>query len=219
MFWYVFKRGGGLAAFLALMGCVALFVALFPNNFSEARIIDGTVTQLEKNEARSANGTANTTFYVTVTMPGARHREAVSGRFFNELVEGQIIPVKVVDTTPVKYLLDEQNNFWSWIAASALAALCLAAALLLGRLGWKTGRQEWRLRTHGVETRAEIMGANKDMIPKIRVSYTANDGLPREIDRPSPANVEIGQITTVIYDPEHPEVAMLATELGLVKTA
>lgn len=150
MIWLAFKRGVGLAIILALAGIAALFAGTGQSGdaarFADARVIDATVTRLDKSQ-RQQSGSTSTTFRVFVSTPTGPHLEDVSGRFFNTLSEGQSVPLRVLDSSDgPEYLLDPGR-----LRASATWALILGPLLLLSAIA---------LSVHAIRTaRAEHRGA------------------------------------------------------------
>jgi hypothetical protein len=214
MFWYAIKRGLGLGIVLGVIGLVAITAGVSQNTlsdeFRQAETVTGTVTRLERLE-RAQGGSTSVTWRVTVTVPGGQHREQVSGRFFDTLEEGQSIPVQRLDGTPPQYRIEPARLAASSFWAIGLGVVASFGGGLLGRFGWRTGRDEWRLATHGVPVRGEVVALSDAIVPKLTFAYQDGAGTRHEVSVPrTKGDWQIGQDIEVLYDPERPGVARLA---------
>ena len=212
------KRGGGLAIFFGLMAMVALYAGMGQgeqaDEFSNAPVVEGRVTDLETSK-RLQSGSTSINYYVTVTVPGGHHRESVDGKFFATLTRGQTLSVRKLDGNPPRYRIDVDRLQSSSIWAFGMAGLLLVTSIWLTKFAWRSGRREWRLRNHGVRTKAEVIKITNGMIAQLHLKYSDADGHEHQAICLHPGGkIRPGDPVHILYDQDDPTEVMPVTAPG-----
>lgn len=220
MIWTAIKRGGGFALVLAIFGAAAIFAWLGQSQrsagFAEGETAEARVIALDKSQ-RFQSGSTSTNYFVTYSVEGTTVREGVDGEFFDSLGEGETIPVAVLGGDPPMYSIDtgrlEESSLWALL----MGVVLFAAAGALGWKGWSAAGREHRLRENGIVTQAEVVELGARAIPNVRFAWDDARGSRHEAVRPRHpglGELKVGDRVEIVYDPDHPGLAMLALEIG-----